>query len=181
MAGQFGRAIAEAKRAVELDPVSPIIHVDLGTVYLVARRYDEAIEQYRNTLEMNPEFYWAHRFLGTALELKGATGQAIAEYHKAFELSDDPIVLAQLAHAEVSVGKQNEGRQILAQLTEEAKARYVPAYAFAVRIKRWTGWKRLLTIMPVITSISSKLIRTLIRYVVILVSKHLFPQSCPGL
>jgi len=132
MAGQFGRAIAEAKRAVELDPVSPIIHVDLGTVYLVARRYDEAIEQYRNTLEMNPEFYWAHRFLGTALELKGATGQAIAEYHKAFELSDDPIVLAQLAHAEVSVGKQNEGRQILAQLTEEAKARYVPAYAFAV-------------------------------------------------
>jgi hypothetical protein len=41
-------------------------------------------------------------------------------------------VLAQLAHAEVSVGKQNEARQILARLTEDAKARYVPAYAFAV-------------------------------------------------
>jgi serine/threonine-protein kinase len=81
---------------------------------------------------MHPDFYWAHRFLGLALELKGATGEAIAEYRKAFELYDDPVVLALLAHAEVSIGKQNEARQILAQLTEEAKTRYVPAYAFAV-------------------------------------------------
>src|SRR6266481_248172 len=49
MAGQFDRAIAEVKRAVELDPVSPIIHAELGTVYMVARRYAEAIEELRNT------------------------------------------------------------------------------------------------------------------------------------
>jgi TolB-like protein len=65
-------------------------------------------------------------------EKKGATGEAIAEYHKAFELSDDPVVLALLAHAEVSIGKQDQARQILGQLNEEAKARYAPAYAFAV-------------------------------------------------
>jgi hypothetical protein len=41
-------------------------------------------------------------------------------------------MLAMLAHAEASIGKQNQARQILGQLTEEAKARYVPAYAFAV-------------------------------------------------
>jgi len=130
--GEFDRAIAEVKRALELDPVSGIISASLGTVYTMARRYDEAIAQGRETVEMHPEFYWAHRFLGLALELKGATGEAIAEYRKAFELYDDPVVLALLAHAEVSIGKQNEARQILAQLTEEAKTRYVPAYAFAV-------------------------------------------------
>src|SRR5712692_8832832 len=37
MTGQFDRAIAEMKRAVELDPVSSIIHADLGSVYMVAR------------------------------------------------------------------------------------------------------------------------------------------------
>jgi tetratricopeptide (TPR) repeat protein len=130
--GRFDQAIAEAKRALELDPVSPIISTTLGAVYRMARRYDEAIAQLRDAVEMHPEFYWAHRFLGLALELKGATGEAIAEYRKAFELNDDPVVLALLAHAEVSIGKQNAARQILAQLTEEAKARYVPAYAFAV-------------------------------------------------
>jgi TolB-like protein/lipoprotein NlpI len=130
--GEFDRALAEEKRALELDPVSPIISSDLGVVYTLARRYDEAIGQLRDTVEMHPEFYWAHQELGLALELKGATGEAAAEYHKALELSDDPIGRALLAHAEVTIGKQNEPRQILAQLTEEAKARYVPAYAFAV-------------------------------------------------
>src|SRR5207245_6275773 len=81
-AGQFDHAIAEAKRAAELDPVSPIIQAELGTVYMVARRYDDAIEQLRNTVQMYPEFYWAHRFLGLALESKGATSDAIAEYKK---------------------------------------------------------------------------------------------------
>jgi adenylate cyclase len=130
--GRFDQAIVEEKRALELDPVSPIISVTLGAAYKNARRYDEAISQLRDTVGMHPEFYWAHRFLGLALELKGATGEAIAEYHKAFELNDDPVVLALLAHAEVSIGKQDEARQILGELTEEVKTRYVPAYAFAV-------------------------------------------------
>jgi adenylate cyclase len=130
--GEFDKAIAEVKRALELDPISPIISTDLGTVYTLARRYDEAIAQLRDTVEMNPQFYGGHRFLGWALELKGATGEAIAEYHKALELNDDPMVLALLAHAKASVGKQDEARQILGQLTEDAKTRYVPAYAFAV-------------------------------------------------
>jgi TolB-like protein/Flp pilus assembly protein TadD len=130
--GQFDRASTEMKRAVELDPVSPLFHAELGGVYMMARRYDEAIEQLRETLEMDPEFYWAHRFLGLTLELKGATAEAIAEYHKAFELSDDPTVLAFIAHAEANTGRPNEARQILARLMEAAKTRYVSAYAFAV-------------------------------------------------
>jgi tetratricopeptide (TPR) repeat protein len=88
--GEFDRATGELKRALELDPVSPIISGSLGLVYTMARRYDEAIAQFRDTVEMHPEFHWAHRFLAWALELKGETGEAIAEYHQAFELYDDP-------------------------------------------------------------------------------------------
>jgi TolB-like protein/lipoprotein NlpI len=130
--GEFGRAIAEVKRAVELDPVSPIIHSDLGTVYMFARQYDRAIEEFRNALGLDPQFYWAHRTLGSALELKGAPGDAIVEYQKALKLSDDPRVLAFVGHAEASIGKQNEARAILAQLTEMAKSRYVSDYGFAL-------------------------------------------------
>ena len=132
MIGQLDRAMAEAKRAYELDPVSPIIHADLGGVSLAARRYDEAIQQLRATLEVDPEFYWAHRWLGMALELKGDTQGAIAEYKRAIELNDDPSTLAFLAHAYASIGHQEEARQLLAQLTEKAKTRYVQPYAFAL-------------------------------------------------
>ena len=132
MLGQFDRAIAEVKRAVELDPVSPIIHADLGNIYTFARRYDEAIEQFRHTLELDPQFYWGHRQLGLALELKGDPGNAIAEYQKALQLSDDPRVLAFIGHAEASTGRQSEARAMLVKLTEIAKTRYVSGYSFAV-------------------------------------------------
>ncbi|HET7228342.1 MAG TPA: tetratricopeptide repeat protein, partial [Chthoniobacterales bacterium] len=52
LAGQFDRAIGEGKRAVELDPVSPINRADLGGAYTMLRRYDEAIQQLRTTLEI---------------------------------------------------------------------------------------------------------------------------------
>src|SRR5215813_13130981 len=51
--GRFDEAIAEGKRAIELDPLSLIINVDLGTTYFFARRYDEAIAQQRKSLEMD--------------------------------------------------------------------------------------------------------------------------------
>ena len=132
MMGQLDRAMEEVKRAYALDPVSSIIHADLGGVEVMARRYDEAIEQLRKTLEMDPEFYWAHRFLGIALELKGDVDGGLAEYKKAFELNDDPAGLAFIAHAEAGLGQQNETRRLLTQLTEARKSRYVQAYAFAL-------------------------------------------------
>jgi len=130
--GQFDRAMAEAKRAVELDPISPIGRTDVATVYMVARRYDEAIAQLRNTLETDPDFYWAHRQLGLALELKGAPGDAIVEYQRASQLNDDPRVLAFIGHAMASMGRDTEARAILAQLTAASKTRYISGYSFAV-------------------------------------------------
>ena len=130
--GQFDRAMAEAKRAVELDPISPIGRTDVATVYQVGRRYDEAIAELRNVLETDPDFYWAHRQLGLALELKGAPGDAISEYQRAAELNDDPRVLAFIGHAKAIMGRETDARAILGQLTEASKTRYVSGYSFAV-------------------------------------------------
>src|SRR5215471_1018917 len=130
--GQFDRALAEAKRAVELDPISPIGRTDVATVYQVGRRYDEAIAGLRNVLETDPDFYWAHRQLGLALELKGAPSDAIVEYQRASELNDDPRVLAFIGHVYAIMGRQTDARAIVVQLTEASKTRYVSGYSFAV-------------------------------------------------
>ena len=130
--GQFDRTIAEAKRAVELDPLSLIINADLGADYLIARRYDEAITQLHKAIEMDPGFYYARWNLGEALQLKGQLNEAITEYRKAVELNDDPYVLALLGQAYARAGQREEAQKILARLTEEAKSRYVHAYSFAL-------------------------------------------------
>jgi len=129
---RFDRAIAEGRRAVELDPLSLVNNVDLGWVYFAARRYDEAIAQMRKTIEIDSRFYLAHYYLGEAFQLKGQLADAIAEYRKAVELDDDPFALALLGQAYARAGQRDEAQKILTRLTEEAKSRYVSAYAVAL-------------------------------------------------
>jgi len=130
--GRFDDAIAEGKRAVDLDPLSLVINADLGTDYYFARRYDEAITQLRKTLEMDPGFYYAHVNLGWALEAKRDLDEAISEYQKARALNDDPFVLGLLGHAYACSGNKTEALKILEQLKELSRQRYVSAYSFVV-------------------------------------------------
>jgi TolB-like protein/Tfp pilus assembly protein PilF len=130
--GRFDDAIAEGKRAIELDPLSLVINADLGADYYFARRYDEAIAQLRKTLEMDPGYYYAYITLGEALEMKGAPESAIVEYQKARALNDDPFVLGVLAQISAASGNKTEALKILDQLKELSKQRYVAAYTFAL-------------------------------------------------
>ena len=133
--GQFEKAVAEVKRALELDPLSLVINADVGTILTNARRYDQAIEQLRKTVEMDPGFYYAHWTLGNALELKGLTEEAIAEYKEAIALNDDPLPRALLGHLYAKIGRKNEALANLKQLRElreSSKQRYVSPYNLAL-------------------------------------------------
>jgi len=130
--GDFDTAIAELKRAQQLDPLSLIINADLGVTFFLARRYDEAITQLRKTIEMEPHFYYAHWNLGQALELKGQLMEALAEYKKAAELNEDPLIVALVARAYAKLGQRDEALKRLEELQQAATRRYVPNYAFAL-------------------------------------------------
>jgi len=125
--GRFEEAIAEGKRAIELDPLSPIINADLGKNLYNARRYDEAIAQLRKTLEIDPTFYYTHYNLGIALQLKGDVSAAIAEYTKAQQLSDDLVVQVLLAAAKAQSGDKDAAIQMLAEQEELSQHRHVRA------------------------------------------------------
>ncbi len=130
--GHFNPAIAEGKRALDLDPLSRIINADFGWVYLNARRYDEAETQVRKTLEIDANFFLAHFYLGIVLQVKGRVAQAIPEFQKAFDLNDDLYALAMLANAYARNGQREEADKVLVQLNKEAKSRHVAPYAWAV-------------------------------------------------
>jgi non-specific serine/threonine protein kinase len=129
--GRFEEALAEARRAQALDPLSVIINADLGRVLLSAGRYDEAIAQLRQAIELEPGFYYVHWNLGRALEGKGSLREATAEYRKAAEFDPVPVVLGSLGHAYAVSGHKDEARKILDELTAAAQQRYVPAIAFS--------------------------------------------------
>ena len=130
--GRFDEAIAEGKRAVELDPLSLIINADLGSTLMWARRFDEAIAQQRRTLALDGNFYYAHWNLGEALYYKGEVAGAIAEYEKARSLEEDPETLGLLGQAYAKIGRKEEALKILAELNEVARRDYVRPELFAI-------------------------------------------------
>jgi TolB-like protein/Flp pilus assembly protein TadD/class 3 adenylate cyclase len=130
--GEFDRAIAELRRAVDLDPFSVIINANLGYVYIVARRYPDAIAQLRKTVELDPDFWTTHRNLGEALELGGQLEQAIAEYEKGYKFLNDDHALAYLAHAYALKGEREKALQLLTQLQELEQHGTLWAFGFAL-------------------------------------------------
>ena len=129
--GRFDEAVAEMKRAQELDPLSLIINAEVGSNYMYARQYDKAIEQLRKTIEMDQTFYYAHWNLGEAYELKGSFQEALAEYQTSMRLVDDPSVLGFIGHAYAKAGKRDDALKTVNQMEEISQRRYVPAYSFA--------------------------------------------------
>jgi TolB-like protein/Flp pilus assembly protein TadD len=126
--GRFDEAIAEVKRGVELDPLSPIINSDLGRTLTMARRYDEAIAQLRKTLAIDPTFFIGRLSLAFALQQKGDLPAAIAEYTRAQQLSDDLRARVALATAKAQSGDKEAAAQMLAELEELSRHRDVRAY-----------------------------------------------------
>jgi TolB-like protein/DNA-binding winged helix-turn-helix (wHTH) protein/Flp pilus assembly protein TadD len=118
--GRNSEAIAEMRKAKDLDPLSLPINSDLAELLLIAHFPDESIQQSRKTIEMDPGFASAHDHLGQAFLDKRMYGEAIAELQKAIQLSaDSPICTANLARAYAASGRRAEAIQLL----NEMKAR----------------------------------------------------------
>src|SRR5262249_24107372 len=94
--GRSDDAIAESKRAEQIDPLSPDVGWNIGLALLFARRYDEAIQHLQGTLRNNPRFALGHAFLGWAYEQKGQLTEALKELETARKLNDSPDTLSAL-------------------------------------------------------------------------------------
>ena len=165
---RFDEAITEAKRMHELDPF-----MSIGTSFMFARRYDEAIEQLLNTIEINPNFHLYFLFLGMAYIGQMKYTDAITAFQKLVTLSGgSSYALGYLGSAYGLSGQNNEALQILNQLNELSKERYVsPFYnsliytglcdndqAFEHLEKAFIereGWLPFIKVLPVFDSIRS--------------------------
>ena len=126
-------AVAEIKRAQEIDPRSPVIATAVANIYFHARRFDEAIEQCRKALELDPGSVAAHVVLRWAYEKKGMHDAAFAIYEKERAFAGDtPTTRAKLAHVLAASGQGAEARRILQALVAKRKQQWVTAYEIAV-------------------------------------------------
>ena len=124
--GRFDESLLEYKRALELEPLSSVINGQMGFHYYLARQYEPAAKQLIATLELDPSFAYAYAHLGSTYRLKPTLGDAVAEYQRAVALEkDNPRYVAMLGSAYATAGKRSEALQILSDLQELSKRKYV--------------------------------------------------------
>jgi len=125
--GRLDEGIAEAKRALELDPLSQLAITELGRTYMSARQYDQAIAQCRKAVELDPNsFPGAHAWLIVAYTFGEKYPEAIAETNNMIALfGREQRSLALLGWVYAKSGRQGEARKLLAELNEQAKHSYV--------------------------------------------------------
>lgn len=130
--GKGDRAVAEMKKARELDPVSLPINGTLGRVFRDAHRYDEALQQCQRTLDLDPHFAMGHWCLGQVYIGEHRYSAAVAELELAQSLGTTPLVIRDLGWAYAAAGNKAKARQIIESLKQTAPGSYSSPYSVAV-------------------------------------------------
>ena len=122
-------ALAQARLALQIDPLSPMINLHVGVVYWILHRYDLLLEQARRLFELESNFFGTYWLFGWGHWCQGMRDAAIADLRKALTLGGGPIQLADLGCFLGLLGRKAEAQQALEDLNELGKQRYVqPAY-----------------------------------------------------
>ncbi len=130
--GRHEEAIARIKNSQELDPLSLIINVAIGWTFYMGRQYDKAIEHLLRTVELDPNYPMAYWILGLLYRTTGRDELAVTAGEKSVATSGgSPLMRAALAHTYGKSGREKEARQVLDDLTELAKHKYVAPHFFA--------------------------------------------------
>jgi len=130
--GRLDEAIAELRRALELDPLSLPIGSNIGFLLYLARRYDDALGHFRRHLEMDRSFVYTHWQMSLAYEACGRYDEAIAGFQKAISLSGtSTLPRTLLARSYALAGRKSEALKLIDELNELSVQHYVSPYRIA--------------------------------------------------
>jgi serine/threonine protein kinase/tetratricopeptide (TPR) repeat protein len=131
--GRLPEAIAEAKLAQQLDPLSAFTNDNLAAILYYAGDYDQSIEQCQKTLEIDPASHRPHRHLGQVYVQRRMYAEAVSELKKAIELSPgSKEALADLGYAYGVSGRTEEAKSILLELQDPSRQGHASPYHLAI-------------------------------------------------
>src|SRR5713226_3455076 len=134
--GHNSEALAEAHRALDLDPVNPLFHDVVAETYYFGRSYDAAIDEALQVVKLHPGDLSAQFWLGSAYREKKMYPQAIETFQHARQLSGDyPFMVMAYGHTQALAGNAAEARAALQKLQQLARTRFVPnLYPAAIHV-----------------------------------------------
>jgi TolB-like protein/predicted Ser/Thr protein kinase/Tfp pilus assembly protein PilF len=125
-------AIAEAKVALERDPLSLITYTAVGDVLFYSRRYADSIIYYARCHEMDPTFGPGNTDLARSLEHVGRYDEALDLFRKGTAQPDGTDTPSTgLAIMLWKAGQHDQARRVITEVKEIAKKRWIAPFGVA--------------------------------------------------
>lgn len=131
--GKVEEGCVAMQKAAQIDPLSRMYQLDNGMCLYKRRLFDEALSQLGKARELDPK--WPIFDITEAMMEAGKKDwpRALESARRAkAAIGSIPFVLAIEAMAEAGAGNPTGAQARLAQLTQDSKKGYVPAFAFAL-------------------------------------------------
>jgi len=131
--GRFTEGLEFARRSLDLDPLTPFNHHNVGWGLYFARRFDDAVNQYRKVISDFPTYGFGYYGLSKIHRYIGETDAAIRESDKVKQLMGGSI-FSLLAEAEcyAADNQRSEAQKMLRNLEDFAEQRYVSPYQLSL-------------------------------------------------
>jgi len=112
--GRVQEGIAQARQALELDPLAPAPKNALGWALYMARQYPAAIQQYHGVVEVFPGYAQAYSNLAIAYAADRKTSEAAETLERGMKLTGaSPPLIALKAHVDALAGDSKEARRLI--------------------------------------------------------------------
>jgi serine/threonine protein kinase/tetratricopeptide (TPR) repeat protein len=122
--GRLDEALAEAKVALRLDPLSMLTNGGLGSTLYIRREYDQAVDQLQKTLELDPANPRVYYYLGRSYIGKAMLEDASAALQRGSQSSGGDLrLLGVLGHCYALMRRRREAEKLL----DELKSRQEPS------------------------------------------------------
>ncbi len=130
--GRLDEAVAEGKRASELDPLSPQIPVDALMAFAWQGKFQEAKDLARKAANLDPTYFFPPFMEGWMEIQAGRVKDAIPLFQKAIAVGSPPFVAAWLGYAYGVTGDRARATAALDDLKRTSLRGYIPPFNLAI-------------------------------------------------
>jgi len=131
--GENAEGLEMMRRARELDPTFALIFANSANIALQTGDAQEAVEFATQAIAINPEFWVGYLHLGNARRALGDFEGALSALSAAARWSDGhSLTYSNRVKVLLQLGRVEEARVLLDELTARAQRQYVPAYTLGV-------------------------------------------------
>lgn len=89
--GQYNEALAEYKKAIDIQPKHYKAQYDLGLAYAKVEKWDRAIDQFQKAIEISPNNFQPHYDIALAYEAINKLPDALQELDLAYKLNPGSV------------------------------------------------------------------------------------------